>query len=76
MSKRGNPNWLKPLHPVAALLSEFEIEVSRLGLTRSDYVASAELKRWRNHNRNRVYVPEWLLVEWGMKVETDFGRAA
>jgi len=76
MNKRGNANWGKPLQPIPALLTEFETEVARLGLRRSEYLVSAELKHWCNHNRNRVYVPEWLLVEWGMKVETDFGRAA
>ena len=27
-------------------------------------------------NRNRVYVPEWLLKEWGMQVEMNFSEAA
>jgi len=76
MTKRGNRNWGKPLLPIPALLTEFDIEVARLRLKRQDYVASMPLKRWCDRNRNRVYVPEWLLVEWGMKVETDFGRAA
>ena len=76
MTKRGNRNWGKPLLPIPALLTEFDIEVARLRLKRQDYVASVPLKRWCDRNRNRVYVPEWLLVEWGMKVETDFGRAA
>ena len=73
---RGNSNWGKPLAPIPALLTEFEMEVGRLRLTRSDYVASAELKRWCDHNRNRVYVPEWLLQEWGMQVEMNFTDAA
>ena len=76
MTKHGNRNWGKPLLPIPALLTEFDIEVARLRLKRQDYVASVPLKRWCDRNRNRVYVPEWLLVEWGMKVETDFGRAA
>ena len=72
---RGNPNWGKPLLFVPALLTEFEMEVQRLGLKRSDYVASAELKLWCDCHRNRVYVPEWLLAEWGMHVELSFGAA-
>ena len=76
MAKRGNPNWGNPLLPIRALLTEFEIEVARLGLKRPEYVASMPLKRWCYRNRNRVYIPEWLLTEWGMKVETDYGRAA
>jgi hypothetical protein len=73
---RGNPNWGKPLAPVVAQPTEFEIEVRRLGLRKSGYVASAELKRWCDRNRNRVYVPEWLLAEWEMQVEADFPGAA
>jgi hypothetical protein len=76
MTRRGNPDWGKLLLPIPTLVPEFEIEVARLRLKRQDYVASMPLKRWCYHNRNRVYVPEWLLCEWGMKVETDFGRAA
>jgi hypothetical protein len=45
MAKRGNPNWGNPLLPIPALLTEFEIEVARLGLRRPDYVASMPLKR-------------------------------
>jgi hypothetical protein len=76
MNKRGNPNWCKPLLPIPVLVTEFELEVARLGLKRPNYAASMPLKGWCYRNRNRVYVPEWLLTEWGMKVETDFGRAA
>jgi hypothetical protein len=60
MPKRGNPNWGNPLHSIPAIVTEFELEVSRLGLKRLDYVASIPLKRWCYRNRNRVYVPEWL----------------
>ena len=76
MAKRGNPNWGNPLLPIPALLTEFEIEVARLGLKRSEYVASMPLKRWCYRNRNRVYVPERLLAEWRISVETDYARAA
>ena len=51
------------------------MEVVRLRLTMSDYVASPELKRWCDRHRNRVYVPEWLLREWGMQVESSYGTA-
>ncbi|PYX76900.1 MAG: hypothetical protein DMG78_00420 [Acidobacteria bacterium] len=72
---RGNPNWGNPLPPIPALPTEFEMEVTRLVLAKSQYTASAELKRWFDRNRSRVYVPEWLLAEWGMQVE-DFSGAA
>ena len=71
--KRGNPEWGKPLQPLPALLTQFEVEVARLGLTRSEYSTSLALKRWCAHNRNRVYVPEWLLDEWEMYVEIGYG---
>ena len=74
--RRGNPNWGQALHSIPAIVTEFELEVSRLGLKRPNYVASMPLKRWCYRNRNRVYVPEWLLAEWGMEVELHFSGAA
>lgn len=73
---RGNPNWGKPLPPVPALLTAFESEVERLRLVPSEYIHSRELRRWCERNRNRVYVPEWLLREWGMQVETIYSGVA
>jgi len=76
MNKRGNPDWGKPLLPIPALVTEFEMEIARRRLKSQDHVASVALQRWCDRNRNRRYVPQWFLCEWGMKVETDFGRAA
>jgi hypothetical protein len=73
--RRGNPDWGKLLPPIPPALTEFERQVARLGLTRSEYSASVALRRWCDRNRTRVYVPEWLLDEWGMDVETNLGRA-
>ena len=73
---RGNPNWGKPLARLPVLLTEFEVQVERLGLGKAQYVASAPLRRWCEHNRNRRYVPEWLLGEWGMTVEWIFSGVA
>ena len=70
--KRGNPNWGKPVR-VPDLPTEFDMQVKRLGLTKADYVRSAELKHWCHCNRNRVYIPEWLLGEWGIDVEPTVG---
>jgi hypothetical protein len=74
--KRGNPNWGKPPQPLLALLTEFEVQVERLGLSRAEYVTSRELHRWCDRNRNRCYVPEWLLNEWGMEIEAIFSGVA
>jgi hypothetical protein len=73
--RRGNRNWGKLLPPAPSVLTEFEMQVARLGLKRSEYSASVALRRWCERNHSRVYVPEWLLDEWGMHVETSFGRA-
>ena len=71
--KRGNANWGKvgPFPP--ALPTEFEIEVKRLQLTKQMYVRSSELRRWCERNRNRIYVPEWLLNAWGIQVDIKLG---
>ena len=74
--RRGNPEWGKPILPAPALLTEFEKQVSQMGLRTHEYAASAELKRWCERNRNRVYVPEWLLRDWGMAVEPIFTDVA
>lgn len=70
---RGNPNWGKPFQPCAALRTEFEIQVERLGLAPTDYVTSHSLKRWCERHRNHYYIPEWLLQEWEIEVESIFG---
>jgi hypothetical protein len=74
--KRGNPNWGQPILPVPALLTEFELQVRRMRLAKRDYLASAELRKWCERNRNRVYVPEWLLEEWRIAVEPVFTDVA
>jgi len=74
--KRGNPNWGRPMPPVPALVTEFEMLVRHLHLTPRMYTSSAELHTWCEQNRNRLYVPEWLLEEWGMKVNLNFSAAA
>jgi hypothetical protein len=74
--RRGNPNWGQPPRPHPVLLTEFEMQVERLGLTKAQYVASAQLKGWCERNRNRCYVPEWLLETWGLTVEAIFTGVA
>jgi hypothetical protein len=74
--KRGNPNWGKPIPPSLALATEFELRVKQLQLTAEMYISSAALHMWCEQNRNRYYVPEWLLEEWDITVELNFGAAA
>jgi hypothetical protein len=72
--KRGNPNWACPIAP--ALATEFELRVTQLQLTPAMYTSSAELRTWCKENRNRVYIPEWLLAEWRITVDPTFSDAA
>jgi hypothetical protein len=62
-----------PLGP--ALATQFEIQVRQLRLTPETYLRSVELHSWCEHNRNRCYIPEWLLEEWGITVEPDLSAA-
>jgi hypothetical protein len=69
--RAGNPNWGKPMPISPASASEFEMVVERLRLKPEKYASSWELKEWCKRNRNRCYVPEWLLEEWGMGIEMN-----
>jgi hypothetical protein len=74
--KRGNPNWGRPIAPVLALPTEFEMQAKQLRLTAEMYTYSRELRAWCKRNRNRVYVPEWLLEEWGITVDATLSGVA
>ena len=74
--KRGNPNWGRPMPPIPRLATEFELRARELRLTRRMYTSSAELRAWCEQNRNRVYIPEWLLKEWGITVYLNYDAAA
>ena len=73
LRRRGNPNWGKPMPFAPRSLTEFEVEVKRLRLTKGMYSSSNELHRWCQKNRNRIYIPEWLLEDWDIVVELNFG---
>jgi hypothetical protein len=74
--RRGNPNWGRPIPPAPAIATEFEKRVRSLRLSPDRYASSIELRVWCEQNRNRVYVPEWLLHEWGIAVDATFSGAA
>ena len=73
--KRGNPNWGRPFQ-FAPVSTEFEMQARQLQLTAETYVFSAELRIWCERNRNRLYIPEWLLDEWGFSVLDDLSGTA
>ena len=74
--KRGNPNWGRSIPLAPALPTEFELRVRYLRLTAEMYTSSAELHAWCEQNKNRRYVPEWLLAEWCITVDTYFAATA
>jgi hypothetical protein len=74
--KRGNPNWGRSLPPTPARATEFELRVRHLQLTPEMCTSSIELRTWCEQNRNRCYVPEWLLQEWSITVDPTFSDAA
>jgi hypothetical protein len=74
--RRGNPNWGRSIGPAPILATEFEIQVRQLRLTVETYVSSAELRSWCERNRNRVYIPEWLLDAWDIPVDPNVSDAA
>jgi hypothetical protein len=71
--KRGNPNWGKPMKPVAEVPTAFEEQVQELGLTEQTCVVSEELRQWCKRNKDRCYIPEWLLKQWGTTVDPNLG---
>ena len=72
--RRGNPTWGsgRPLKAPPDIPNEFEVMVRQLGLTRQTYAASDRLRAWCEVNRNRCYVPEWLLDLWEIPVDPNF----
>jgi hypothetical protein len=71
--KRGNPNWGRPILFIPAAATEFEKQLRRLGLTRETCRGSTDLRKWCERNRNRCYIPEWLLDAWDIEVDSLFG---
>jgi len=69
--KRGNPNWGRPIPPSPAVATAFELRVKQLGLTAEKYTSSAALRAWCEQNKNRVFIPEWLLKELCIAVDAE-----
>lgn len=58
---------------IPATANEFEMQVRQLGLSKATYADSKELRGWCERNRNRCYVPEWLLDVCRNQVNPNFG---
>jgi hypothetical protein len=66
-------NWAsgRPQENQPAVPTGFEEQVLKLGLNEQTCEASRELKQWCERNKDRCYIPEWLLKRWGMLVDSD-----
>jgi len=69
--KRGNPNWGKPMNPCPAVPTAFEEQVRELGLNEETWATSENLRQWCERNKDRCYVPEWLLKRWQISVDPN-----
>jgi hypothetical protein len=70
-SKRGNPNWGKPMEAAPALPTAFEEQVKKLGLSEQTCETSEELRQWCKSNKDRCYIPERLLKKWQIAVDPN-----
>jgi hypothetical protein len=70
---QGNRNWMsgQPAKVRPAVPTQFENLVCTLQLSEKSYVKSRELREWCELNRDRCYVPEWLLTAWDIDVNSD-----
>jgi hypothetical protein len=74
MARRpGNPRWSSGNLPAPPpkVPGEFETFAKQLGLKEQNYADSPELQAWCRENRNRCYIPEWLLKQWGILVSDN-----
>lgn len=68
--RRGNPNWGKAAPNICLpTVTEFEKQVRQLRLNERNFVRSNELRQWCEQNKNRSYIPEWLLKHWKISVD-------
>lgn len=71
---RGNPNWGRPmfLTQIPNNPTMFERQCMKLGLaTESAQLASKHLREWSRRNYKIRYVPERLIVRWGLASQLE-----
>jgi hypothetical protein len=70
--KRGNPNWGRPILQIPAAATEFEKSFAKVGTHQGTCTDSTDLRKWRECNRDRYDIPEWLLDAWDIEVDSLF----
>ena len=70
MSRRGNPDWGKPVPfgPFVPTMTSFEAAVKELKLQPDQYLDSTRLREWAWRNWNSKFIPESLLQAWGFEI--------
>lgn len=51
------------------LATAFEQQLRKLGLNQRTSAGLEELRQWCERNKDRCYIPEWLLTEWRITVD-------
>jgi len=59
------------MQPAPIVPTEFEEQIERLGLTYQTCVGSERLRQWCERNKDRCYIPEWLLKQWAIVARPD-----
>ena len=74
--RRVNKRWSTGYSgkPLPSLPTTFELYARHLGLSEQSYAESRELRAWCRENRERCYIPEWLLARWGFDVDVKGPR--
>ena len=50
----------------------FEEQIKKLGLSEQTCATSEKLKEWCERNKDRCYIPDWLLKQWRITVDPNF----
>jgi hypothetical protein len=61
---------------VSRHLTEFDMQARHLQLAPEDYLYSTEPRRWCERNKDRCYIPEWLLAKWHIPVDPSLSDVA
>lgn len=59
------------MQPTPVVPTEFEGQIEKLGLTHETCAGSQTLRQWCERNKDRCYVPEWLLKVWSIPVDPN-----
>jgi len=59
------------MQPAPMVPTGFEAQIEKLGLTHQTCAGSEKLRQWCERNKDRCYIPEWLLKQWAIVARPD-----